>query len=174
MTICKIRSAFMLTISILFYTTALIVNLATKLHNRGKLQKDWISLYILLTKNQIFCSYSMVNPTHHLRHPAIHILCLPITRILCHFYSDDWTIWCFCQSRFDNLCIYCGCWYTNWWFYDSSIESFPKIQNHNLFLAWNYFNMLNSCSNTFRIPIQVRNQCTEIFNSTYSSYIPGH
>ncbi|XP_061401284.1 endoplasmic reticulum metallopeptidase 1 [Musca vetustissima] len=34
MTICKIRSAFMFTISILFYTTALIINLATKLHNK--------------------------------------------------------------------------------------------------------------------------------------------
>ncbi|XP_037952372.1 endoplasmic reticulum metallopeptidase 1-like [Teleopsis dalmanni] len=34
MTVCKIRSAFMLMLAILFYTTGLIVNLVTKLHNR--------------------------------------------------------------------------------------------------------------------------------------------
>lgn len=38
MTICKIRSAFMFTIAILFYTNSLIINLATKLHNKRKLQ----------------------------------------------------------------------------------------------------------------------------------------
>jgi len=36
-TICGIRSAFVLMLSCLFYTMGLIINIATKLHSKGKL-----------------------------------------------------------------------------------------------------------------------------------------
>lgn len=40
LTICGVRSVFVLTLSCLFYTVGLIINIATKLHSKGGINMD--------------------------------------------------------------------------------------------------------------------------------------